>query len=333
MGMLINGDWYADGDRNQSDGAFRREPSALPVMSAALLAKRLSTKPAPAILASLSCPWSHRATLVRAVKGLQNIPLVIAGGPRTEGYALANTNPLRVGNEQVRHVHQLYCATDPCYTGRATVPLLWDTQAQAILSNDSAKIARALDMVRSDWHLVPDGQASEIDTLNARIYEGLANAVYRAGFATSQDAYQAAVTDVYASLDWLESILAHQRCLFGVQITEADLFLYATLVRFDAAYVPLFRCTRRRLVDYPALWAYARDVYSWPGVAGTVNFTANLQGYFLNDTDNNPHGIVPELPEIDWARPHGRESMGPLTVWQNGQQKPYDTRADVTYVE
>ncbi|MEL6104197.1 MAG: glutathione S-transferase C-terminal domain-containing protein [Pseudomonadota bacterium] len=331
MGMLINGEWHADTDRTQKDGAFRRETSALPVIPASLLAKRLGNEPAPILVASLSCPWSHRATLVRAVKDLKTVPVAVAGGPRTEGYALTDANPLRLSNELARQVHQLYRATDPRYTGRATVPLLWDAQAQTILSNDSATIARAMDIAGSGWRLAPDAQADEIDAINARIYEGLANAVYRAGFATSQQAYEAAVSDVYATLDWLENLLTHQRCLLGPQITESDLFLFATLVRFDAAYAPLFRCTRRRLVDYPALWAYARDVYQWPGVAETVDFTANLQGYFLNDTDNNPHGIVPDLPEIDWNAPHGRATLGPLTVWQNGRQIPFDERAGAVH--
>ncbi len=329
MGMLIDGEWRADSDRTQEDGAFRRETSALPAISVAWLAKQLSSKPAPILVASQSCPWSHRATLVRAVKNLKMVSVVIAGGPRTEGYELTDRNSLKVGNEQVRHIHQLYRSTDARYSGRATVPLLWDPQAQSILSNDSATIARALDSVGPDWRLAPDALASEIDAINARIYDGLANAVYRAGFATSQMSYEAAVADVYATLDWLESVLSQQRCLFGPQVTEADLFLFATLVRFDAAYVPLFRCTRRRLVDYPALWAYARDVYQWPGVLGTFDFKANLEGYFLNDTDNNPHGIVPDLPEIDWLTPHGRHALGPLTVWQNGQQISFDERMGV----
>jgi len=331
MGMLIDGEWCADGNRTQKDGAFRRETSALPVTPAALLAKRLGKEPAPILVASLSCPWSHRATLVRAVKSLNTLPVAIAGGPRTEGYALIAPNPLRLSNEQARHVHQLYRATEADYTGRATVPLLWDAQAQKILSNDSATIARAMDMAGSGWRLAPDAQANEIEAINARIYVGLANAVYRAGFATSQQAYNAAVADVYATLEWLESVLMHQRCLLGPQITEADLFLFATLARFDAAYVPLFRCTRRRLVDYPALWAYARDVYSWPRVAGTIDFTANLQGYFLNDTDNNPYGIVPDLPDFDWNAPHKREALGSLAVWQDGQQIPLDERAGMNH--
>jgi len=320
MGMLIDGDWYADADRTQKDGAFRRETSALPEIPSELLAMRLNEKLGPILVASLSCPWSHRTTLVRAMKSLKKVPVVIAGGPRTEGYALADTNPLKVGNEQIRHAHQLYRASDASYTGRATVPLLWDAQAQTILSNDSATIARAMDMAGSGWRLAPDAQANEIDAINARIYDELANAVYRAGFATAQQAYETAVSDVYATLDWLENLLTRQRCLLGAQVTEADLFLFATLVRFDAAYAPLFRFTRRRLIDYPALWAYARDVYQWPGVAETVDFTANLEGYFLNDTDNNPHGIVPDLPEIDWNDPHGREALGSLAVWQNGLQ-------------
>jgi putative glutathione S-transferase len=331
MGMLIEGKWSAETDRSQRGGAFRREASALPITSAAVLAKRLSNEPIPILVVSLSCPWSHRTMLVRAVKNVKTTPFVIAGNPCAEGYALPEAHPLNVGTEPARHVHELYCATEVRYTGRAPVPLLWDPQTQKILSNESATIARALDNLGSDWRLVPESQSAAIDAMNVCIYDGLANAVYRAGFATSQQAYKAAVADTYATLNWLESILVGRRCLFGAQITEADLFLFATLVRFDAAYVPLFRCTRRRLVDYPALWAYARDVYSWPGVAGSVDFKASLEGYFLNDTDNNPHGIVPDLPEIDWKAPHGREALGSLTVWKGGQQIPYDDREGAPY--
>ena len=332
MGMLIDGNWRADVDRILQDGAFLREASTLPTISASQLSARLTSGSSPVLVASLSCPWSHRTTLVRAIKNLHFIPAVIAGGPRTQGYALPDQHRLNIQGKQYRHVHQLYHATDPGYSGRATVPLLWDTQTGSILTNMSATIARALDMIGSVWRLAPDAQSDHVDAMNTRIYQGLANAVYRAGFATAQDAYDVAIADVFATLDWLEDHLTDRRCLFGTQITEADLFLFATLVRFDAVYVPLFRCTRRRLVDYPVLWAYARDVYSWPGIADTIDFSANLEGYFLNDTDNNPHGIVPELPQTDWADPHHRARLGPLTVWQNGEQVDFNQISQVANV-
>lgn len=319
MGMLIDGIWCADTDRYMRDGAFLREVSALPDRPVDAIADRLQEALRPVLVISESCPWSHRTALVRALKGLWDLPILVAGGPREEGYALSGLAALDPAQRGLRHIHQLYTATDPGFTGRATVPLLWDRRAHAILCNGSGPIARGLDRVGTGWRLAPDGLAGEIAALNAHIYRGLANGVYRAGFATAQGAYQQAVAKVFATLDGLEAHLSKQRCLFGQQITEADLFLFATLVRFDSVYGPLFRCTRRRLIDYPALWAYARDVFSWPGVAGTCDLAVNLQGYFLNDTDNNPHGIVPELPDVDWTEPHGRERHGALTVWQDGR--------------
>ncbi len=318
--MLIDGVWCAETDQHMQDGALEREPSMLPDPSPADIAKRIRGGARIVLVASHSCPWSHRTTLVRALKRLHGVPVVIAGGPRTEGYALPKDNAWLTP----RYVHQLYSKTDPTYMGRATVPLLWDLQTRTILSNSSATIARALDESAEHWRLAPESQAKPVDAINARIYDGLANAVYRAGFATAPHAYTSAVKDVFATLDWLERRLETQRCLFGKQISEADLFLFATLVRFDAVYAPLFRCTRRRLIDYHALWAYARDVYSWPGIAETFDFEANLAGYFRNDTDNNPHGIVPDLPDVDWLEPHGREWLGSLTVWSNGALVGFD---------
>ncbi|MDJ0684971.1 MAG: glutathione S-transferase C-terminal domain-containing protein [Alphaproteobacteria bacterium] len=324
MGMLIDGEWRADVDRFLQDGVFIREASMLPSATAADLAARLSERPAPILVASLSCPWSHRVTLVKAVKGLHQIPVAIAGEPRTEGYRLTESGGAILGGDGLRHVHQLYRATDSTYSGRATVPLLWEARSQSILCNESATIARALDLASPSWRLAPGAQTDALDALSARLYNGLSNAVYRAGFATAQNAYDDAVTEVFATLDWLEDHLTTRRCLLGQQVSEADLFVFATLARFDSVYGPLFRCTRRRLVDYPALWAYARDVYSWPGVADTVDFQANLRGYFLNDTDNNPHRIVPKLPNIDWDAPHDRAALGPLTIWRNGAQAAFD---------
>lgn len=324
MGMLIDGVWCGDTDQNMQCGAFKREVSKLPTLSAHKIAARLQNNTDIVLVVSQSCPWSHRTTLVRSLKGLENISVALAGGPRLEGYALTGCQELDPGADPIRHVHQLYTATDPTYTGRATVPFLWDKGTRTILSNSSEGIARALDQIGNNWRVAPDDLAGEIDALNSRIYKGLANAVYRAGFATAQLPYMEATRDVFATLDWLESHLAERRSLFGQQVTESDLFLFATLVRFDAVYAPLFRCTRRRLVEYPALWTYARDVYSWPGIAGTFDFEANLTGYFLNDTDNNPHGIVPELPDIDWTEPHGRDRLGALTVWQDGVLIPFE---------
>ncbi|MEP1538811.1 MAG: glutathione S-transferase C-terminal domain-containing protein [Paracoccaceae bacterium] len=325
MGMLIDGMWCRDTDQFIKDGTFTRETSELTNPTPQAIADRLQAgATSVTLVVSQSCPWSHRTTLVRAHKGVDDIPLSVATGTRNEGYAVAGFNTADTDDSPVQYVHQFYSATLPSFTGRATVPLLCDRNTRTVLCNSSATIARALDRVGSGWRLVPDRKIAEIDVLNARIYNGLANAVYRAGFATTQKAHAEAVTDVFATLDWLETLLSARRCLVGDQITEADLFLFATLVRFDSVYAPLFRCTRRRLTDYPALWAYARDLYAWPGIAATFDFDANLRGYFWNDTDTNPHRIVPELPDVDWTQPHGRDRLGPLTIWCDGAWVHFD---------
>lgn len=209
--------------------------------------------------------------------------------------------------------------SDPGYTGRVSVPVLWDSRTRRIVSNESAKIVRAFDAVRRrdgglDFTLVPEGLRDEIDALNARTYRDLSNAVYRAGLARRQSAYDEAVAQVFAMLDELEGRLATRRYLFGATIAETDWRLFPTLVRFDAVYHTHFRCTRRRLVDYPNLWAYARDLHAWRGVAETVDLAAIRAGYYLNDGAHNPFGIVAVAPDADWRMAHGREALGPARV-------------------
>ncbi|NND92651.1 MAG: glutathione-dependent reductase, partial [Granulosicoccus sp.] len=210
----------------------------------------------------------------------------------------------------------LYTESHPGFTGRVTVPLLWDDSNSLIVSNDSALIMRALDRIdQRRFSLVPGHLVDRIDSLNAYIHTGLANAVYRAGLAQAQSAHDEAIADVFATLAALEKRLSRSRYLLGDAMCEADLRLFATLVRFDAVYVTHFRCTRHRLTDYPNLWAYARDIYAWPGVYATVSFDAILDGYYRNDGWHNPHGIIPERPAADWTIPSGRSRVGPACLW------------------
>ena len=320
MGMLIDGRWCADTDRFMQDGVFAREASGLRNPAPQELLARMRCDSGCLLVISKSCPWSHRVALVRALKGLRGLPVVIAGGPRVEGYAL----PAGVPGIAADHVHQLYSATDAAFTGRATVPLVWDPRSRTVLANDSALIARVLDLMETacPWSLRPDHLAGDIDALNTRLYADFANAVYRAGFAQTQAAYDEAVQAVFVTLRWLEAHLSGNRFLLGQVLTEADVFLFPTLVRFDAIYAPLFRCTRRRLVEHPAVWAYARDILSLPRVSDTIDPDADRAGYFANDTDNNPHGIIPVAPEIDWTAPHERARLGEALVWSNGGPLP-----------
>ena len=322
MGMLIEGRW-TDEEHLIRDGAFVRAASGYGGEISEDVVAEIAREPGRFhLVASLSCPWSHRTIVVRALKGLKRqLPLRIAGGPRLEGYPVAAGAPWQVPGfkQSAVHVHELYTLSDPAYSGRATVPLLWDGTTGRIVSNASAKIMRALDAVAppslaDDFTLVPAGLRCRIDQLNDQIHARLANGVYRAGLAERQGAYDDAVSDVFGMLDMLERRLADSRYLFGAVLTESDWHLFAVLVRFDAVYNTHFKCTRRRLVDYPNLWAYARDLFAWPDVFETVDFTVIREGYYLNDGDNNPHGILAEAPEADWHLPHGRSSLGPARL-------------------
>lgn len=304
--MLVDGIWCDDEDRFMRDGAFHRETSPMPSdLSDGMIEAIRSTPQRFVLVASQSCPWSHGAVLARVLQGLsERLPLQPAGGARIEGYGLL-PGPI-TERHGYRHVHQLYSATDPTYTGRSTVPLLWDVETERCLSNDSVSIMRALDVAGSGPDFRPPDLDADIDALNSRIYDGLSNAVYRAGLAEQQGAYDEAIEIVFSTLDDLEARLSGQAFLFGADLVETDLRLFATLVRFDTVYATHFRCTRKRLVDYPALWRYARRLYQLPGVAQTVDFDEIRKGYYLNDGSHNPHGIVAAQPEIDWM-----EAVGP----------------------
>lgn len=322
MGMLIDGAW-SEQDDSIRDGAFVRAPSSYGAPVAQRTIDQLSRDPGRfTLIVSMSCPWSHRTLLARAVKGLSDkLPIHVAGGPRIEGYPVAAGNawtPPGLGRPII-HLHELYAASDADFTGRVTVPVLWDSVEQKIVSNDSARIMRALDEVFvlgvPSFTLRPTDLAPEIDALNAFMHKGLSNAVYRAGFAEAQAPYDEAVVQVFETLDILEDRLEDRRYLLGPGLTESDLRLFPTLVRFDAVYAILARCSLRRLIDYPNLWAYARDLYAWPKVASTINMRALREGAYEADRTTNPFGIVAIAPDVDWTAPHGRERLGPAQVF------------------
>ena len=210
-----------------------------------------------------------------------------------------------------RALYEVYLANDPKYSGHVTVPVLWDKKTSSIVSNESSEIIR---MMSSAWdHLgardgdyYPEALRAEIDAVNARVYSTVNNGVYRAGFATTQEAYERGVGPLFESLDWLEGILAKQRYLCGDRLTEADVRLFTTLVRFDAVYHGHFKCNVRRVADYPSLTGFVRDVYQVPGVAGTVDFAHIKRHYYESHVAINPTGIVPVGPLIDFTQPHGR---------------------------
>lgn len=306
MGMLINGRWEGDVDRSMVSGTYRREQSALPTsIDANLLQDDSTSKGRIFLIASASCPWSHGAVITLVLAGLKNIVgIQWAGGPRREGYGLLPGGPLP-NRADFQHVHQFYTLTVPDYTGRSTVPILWDAVNRKVLSNSSADIMVAFDRVSSQINLRPKALESDIDQLIHYIFDGLSNAVYRAGKSQRQDEYDEAVDAVFRTLDALEDRLSDRTFLFGNDLTMADIRLFATLVRFDTVYATHFRCTRKRLLDYPRLWRLTRRIFQMPGIRETVNFDEIRYGYYVNDGDHNPNGIIGQQPDIDWESQEG----------------------------
>ncbi|MEM0947226.1 MAG: glutathione S-transferase C-terminal domain-containing protein [Pseudomonadota bacterium] len=333
MGMLVDGRWSAQ-DRTIKDGAYvrPRTPFASPVSVEVI--HGIAAEPGRYhLIASLSCPWSHRLTLIRSIKGLDDlVPLHVASGPRTQGYRMGSkAKPWRVPGTDtwIEHLHELYTLNDHQLTARATVPVLWDSVAKTIISNESAQLLPALDFVAqqghlgANWTLAPDHLKNEMRALSETIHIGLANAVYRAGKARRQDVYENAVSEVFSTLDTLEEHLSDTRYLHGVALTETDLRLWPTLARFDQVYVGHFKCSRKRLVDHPNLWGYARDVYSLPGVASTFDPAAVRHAYYNEDVEINPSGVVAIGPELDWLAAHDRNRFGARHIWtRDGQCLP-----------
>jgi putative glutathione S-transferase len=267
---------------------------------------------------SLACPWAHRAIIVRKLLGLDDVISMSVVDPiRDErGWAFREGNghgPDPVCSFQL--LSEPYLRTDPTFTGRVTVPCIWDRVTERIVSNNYPDITIDFETQFTAFHradapdLYPPALRAEIDAINAVVYEEVNNGVYRAGFATSQPKYEAAVTTLFARLDQLETRLAKQRYLVGTQLTESDIRLFTTLVRFDAVYVGHFKCNLRRLVDYPNLWGYARDLYQRPGFGDTVNFDHIKRHYYMTHDQINPTRIVPLGPFIDWSAPHDRARL------------------------
>jgi putative glutathione S-transferase len=263
---------------------------------------------------ALACPWAHRTIIMRTLKGLDDVvsmsvvePLY---GPHGWRFGTSpGTIPDNVNGAS--ELAEIYLRADPKYTGRVSVPVLWDKERRTIVNNESPEIIRMLNgafgrftNVRTDYY--PEALRGEIDRVNTLVYENINNGVYRAGFATAQEPYEEAFRAVFAALDEIETRLARQRYLAGPEITEADWRLFPTLVRFDAVYYSHFKCNLRRIVDYPNLSNYLRDLYQQPGVAATVNMDHIKRHYYGSQRHVNPSGIVPVGPELDFLAPHDR---------------------------
>lgn len=267
---------------------------------------------------SYACPWAHRTLIFRAIKDLSQHIGISAVHPdmMDDGWSFNSNFRGATGDRlyKLPFLRDLYVKADPDVTGRVTVPVLWDKATKSIVSNESSEIIRmfnsAFDGVTGNtddyW---PTELRDDIEAVNTRIYNTVNNGVYRSGFARKQSAYDEAVGELFDTLDWLEDRLSTNRYLMGDRVTEADWRLLPTLLRFDLVYHLHFKCNRRRLIDYPALWAYTRELYQWPGVAETVNFDHIVRHYHYSHETINPNRIIPINPVIDWNAPHGRDLL------------------------
>lgn len=323
MGLLVDGKWVDQWyDTKSSGGKFVRSASqfrnwitadgaAGPSGSDGFKAESGRYH----LYVSYACPWAHRTLIFRQLKGLADHITVSAVHPDMldKGWTFETDEDGATGDTLygLGHAHSVYTKADPTYSGRVTVPILWDKQRETIVSNESAEIIRmfnsAFDGITGNtddyW---PEAQRDAIEEVNARIYDTLNNGVYKSGFATTQEAYNAAVHPLFDTLDWLEDRLSQTRYLMGDALTEADWRLFTTLIRFDPVYHLHFKCNRKRLVDYPNLWAYTRELYQVPGVAETVNMAHIVRHYHYSHESINPHRIVPINPVLDYLESHGR---------------------------
>jgi putative glutathione S-transferase len=324
MGLLVNGAWQEDISRTK-EGRFIRPASIF---------RNFVTRdgsPGPSgrggfaaepgryhLYISLACPWAHRTLIFRTLKKLESVisasitePLYGKTGWEF-GTARGGTADTANGKATLA---EIYLIADPHYTGRVSVPVLWDKKQRTVVNNESSEIIRmlnsafdALTDARADYY--PAALRSEIDAVNELIYPNINNGVYRAGFATSQEAYEEAAYGIFETLDKLEKRLSRQRYLIEGQITEADWRLFTTLVRFDSVYYSHFKCNLRRIADYPGLWNYTRDLYQMPGIAETVSIDHIKRHYYGSQRQVNPTGIVPIGPLIDFTAPHDRNRFG-----------------------
>ncbi len=316
MGLLIDGKWHDQWyDTKNSNGEFVRADSVF----RSIIEKDGEFEPEAGryhLYVSLACPWAHRAIIFRKLKGLENIisMSIVKAEMLEQGWELSEAgDPSPV--QGINYLHQVYTHAEPKFSGRVTVPVLWDKKTQKIVNNESAEIIRILNSAfnelaeHPELDLYPKALRSEIDSINDKIYHNINNGVYKAGFATTQAAYDKAFVNLFNTLDELDQRLEQQRFLCGSQITEADWRLFTTLVRFDSVYVGHFKCNLKRISDYPNLAPYLRDLYQQKGVAETVDMDYIKTHYYYSHDTINPHRIVPLGPELNLEAAHNREQL------------------------
>ncbi|KIN62329.1 Glutathione S-transferase domain protein [Sulfitobacter noctilucicola] len=323
MGLLVDGKWQDQWyDTKSSGGKFERSAAKFRNWITADGSAGPSGEggfPAQSgryhLYVSYACPWAHRTLIFRAIKDLTDHISVSVVHPDMlgDGWTFDQDFDGATGDTLfgLPYARDIYTRADPVFTGRVTVPILWDKERGTIVSNESSEIIRmfntAFDSITGNTQdFWPEKLHAEIEPLNDRIYDTFNNGVYRCGFATTQEAYDEAVVPLFDTLDWLEDILSRQRYLTGDSITEADWRLFPTLVRFDKVYHLHFKCNQKRIIDYPNLWAYTRELFQWDGVSETVNFDHIVRHYHYSHETINPNRIIPINPDPDFTAPHGR---------------------------
>ena len=326
MGLLVDGQWHTDWyDTKKTGGKFVRADAVwrnwITADGSAGPSGQGGFKAEPEryhLYVSYACPWAHRALIFRTLKGLEDLISVSAVHPDMldDGWTFETDDHGATGDTLygLPFARDIYTKALATASGRVTVPILWDKQRETIVSNESSEIIRMLNtafdgITGNTLDFWPADLREAMEPVNDRIYDTLNNGVYKSGFATTQPAYDAAVGPLFDTLDWIEDRLSANRYLMGDHLTEADWRLFTTLIRFDKVYHGHFKCNRARIVDYPHLWAYTRELYQWPGVAETVNFDHITRHYHYSHETINPHRIVPVGPDLDLMAPHGREIM------------------------
>jgi putative glutathione S-transferase len=323
MGQLVDGVWHDVWyDTGKSGGAFERSTSSFRNWITA------DGSPGPSgtggfkaesgryhLYVSYACPWAHRTMIFRQIKELaDHISFdVVHPDMLSDGWTFATDDAGATGDRQfgLPFVRDIYLRADPNINGRVTVPILWDKQQNTIVSNESSEIIRMFNsafngLTGNDLDFYPPALQADIEPINGRIYDTFNNGVYRCGFSTTQAAYNAAVVPLFETLDWLEDHLASNRYLMGHQLTEADWRLFPTLARFDSVYHLHFKCNQKRIIDYPNLWAYTRELYQYDGISDTMNMQHTIRHYHYSHDTINPNRIIPINPILDWHLPHGR---------------------------
>ncbi|MDY6802623.1 MAG: glutathione S-transferase family protein [Cyanobacteriota bacterium] len=316
LGILADGKWIPRREQEDSDGRFVRPSTTFRnKITADGSSGFKAEKGRYHLYISWACPWAHRTAILRSLKGLEDaISLsVVAAVIDQNSWEFSETEPGSIADSVngKNYLWEVYLKADPNYSGRVTVPVLWDKEKETIVNNESREIIRMFDtefnaLAGSKANLLPEDLKEKVDETIDAIYQPINNGVYRAGFATTQSAYSEGVKDLFAGLDYWEGVLSKQRYLCGDRLTEADICMFTTLLRFDVVYYVHFKCNLRHLWDYPNLWNYLKDIYQHPGVKETCNFDHIKRHYYKSHPNVNPAGIVPIGPEIDLDTPHDR---------------------------